>query len=43
MKEGEDLLAALDFSLRTLKGSNREHLTADIFGVYGVELGLTLH
>jgi len=38
MKEGEDLLAALDF-LRTLKGSNREHLTADIFGVYGVELG----
>jgi len=38
MKEGEDLLAALDF-LRGLKGSNREHLTADIFGVYGVELG----
>ena len=38
MKEGEDLLAALDF-LRGLKGSNREHLTADVFGVYGVELG----
>ncbi len=38
MKEGEDLLAALDF-LRSLKGSNREHLTADVFGVYGVELG----
>jgi hypothetical protein len=32
------LLAALDF-LRGLKGSNREHLTADVFGVYGVELG----
>ncbi|HEX9628767.1 MAG TPA: hypothetical protein VF961_02030 [Pyrinomonadaceae bacterium] len=38
MKEGEDLLATLDF-LRGLKGSNREHLTADVFGVYGVELG----
>ncbi|HEX9544236.1 MAG TPA: hypothetical protein VF955_03570 [Pyrinomonadaceae bacterium] len=38
MKEGKDLLAALDF-LRGLKGSNREHLTADVFGVYGVELG----
>jgi len=38
MKEGEDLLAALDF-LRGLKGSNREHLTAGVFGVYGVELG----
>jgi len=38
MKEGEDLLAALDF-LRRLKGSNRDHLTADAFGVYGVELG----
>lgn len=38
MKEGDDLLAALDF-LRGLKGSNREHLTADVFGVYGVELG----
>jgi pimeloyl-ACP methyl ester carboxylesterase len=38
MKEGEDLLAALDF-LRGLKGSDREHLTADVFGVYGVELG----
>jgi pimeloyl-ACP methyl ester carboxylesterase len=37
MKEGEDLLAALDF-LRGLKGSNREHLT-DVFGVYGIELG----
>jgi pimeloyl-ACP methyl ester carboxylesterase len=38
MKEGEDLLSALDF-LRGLKGSNREHLTADFFGVYGIELG----
>ena len=38
MKEGDDLLAALDF-LRGLKGTNREHLTADVFGVYGVELG----
>ncbi len=38
MKEGEDLLATLDF-LRGLKGPNREHLTADVFGVYGVELG----
>ena len=38
MKEGGDVLAALDF-LRGLKGSNREHLTADVFGVYGVELG----
>jgi pimeloyl-ACP methyl ester carboxylesterase len=38
MKEGEDLLGALDF-LRGLKGSNREQLTADVFGVYGVELG----
>jgi pimeloyl-ACP methyl ester carboxylesterase len=38
MKEGEDLLAALDF-LRGLKGSNREHLTAGVLGVYGVELG----
>ncbi|MEP6742890.1 MAG: hypothetical protein ABJB61_10365 [bacterium] len=38
VKEGEDLLAALDF-LRGLKGSNRGHLTADVFGAYGVELG----
>ncbi len=38
MKEGDDVLAALDF-LRGLKGTNREHLTSDIFGVYGVELG----
>lgn len=38
MKEGDDVLAALDF-LRGLKGSNREHLTADVFGAYGVELG----
>jgi pimeloyl-ACP methyl ester carboxylesterase len=38
MKEGDDLVAALDF-LRGLKGSSRERLTADIFGVYGVELG----
>jgi pimeloyl-ACP methyl ester carboxylesterase len=38
MKEGEDLLSALDF-LRGLKGSNREHLTAHFFGVYGIELG----
>jgi pimeloyl-ACP methyl ester carboxylesterase len=38
MKEGEDLLGALDF-LRGLKGSNREQLTTDVFGVYGVELG----
>lgn len=38
MKEGDDVLAALDF-LRGLKGSNREHLTSDVFGVYGVELG----
>ncbi len=38
MKEGEDLLAALDF-LRSLKGTNREHLTGDVFGAYGVELG----
>lgn len=38
MKEGDDVLAALDF-LRGLKGPNREHLTADVFGVYGIELG----
>ena len=38
MKEGDDVLAALDF-LRGLKGSNRKHLTADVFGAYGVELG----
>ena len=38
MKESEDLLAALDF-LRGLKGTSRERLTADVFGVYGVELG----
>jgi pimeloyl-ACP methyl ester carboxylesterase len=38
LKEGEDLLSALDF-LRGLKGSSREHLTADFFGVYGIELG----
>lgn len=38
MKEGDDVVAALDF-LRGLKGSNREHLTSDVFGVYGVELG----
>jgi len=38
MKEGDDLLAALDF-LRGLKGTNQEHLTRDVFGAYGVELG----
>ncbi|MEP6718825.1 MAG: hypothetical protein ABJB21_06775 [bacterium] len=38
MKEGQDVLAALDF-IRGLKGANREHLAADVFGVYGVELG----
>jgi len=38
MKEAQDLLSALDF-LRGLKGSNREHLIADFFGVYGIELG----
>lgn len=38
MKEDQDVLAALDF-IRGLKGANREHLTADVFGVYGVELG----
>ena len=38
MKEGDDLLAALDF-IRSIKGSSREHLTADVFGAYGVELG----
>ena len=38
MKEGQDVLAALDF-IRSLKGTSQEHLTADVFGVYGVELG----
>ena len=38
MKEDQDVLAALDF-IRGLKGANRERLTADVFGVYGVELG----
>src|SRR5512132_40246 len=38
MKEGDDVVAALDF-LRGLKGSSREHLTSDVFGIYGVELG----
>ncbi|HEX3282386.1 MAG TPA: hypothetical protein VHR36_14210 [Pyrinomonadaceae bacterium] len=38
MKEGNDVVAALDF-LRGLKGSSREHLTSDVFGIYGVELG----
>ena len=38
MKEGDDLLAAVDF-LRGLKSANQSHLTADVFGVYGVELG----
>src|ERR1041385_39208 len=38
MKEGDDLLASFDF-LRSLKGTNREHLTGESFGVYGVELG----
>jgi pimeloyl-ACP methyl ester carboxylesterase len=38
VKEGQDVLAALDF-IRGLKGANREHLTADFFGVFGVELG----
>src|SRR5204863_188374 len=37
-KEGEDLLAALDF-LRTLKSENQAKLVGDRFGVYGVELG----
>ncbi|HKP47849.1 MAG TPA: hypothetical protein VJT50_14710 [Pyrinomonadaceae bacterium] len=38
MKEGEDALSAIDF-LRGLKGSNQSKLTADTFGIYGVELG----
>lgn len=38
MSEGEDLLGALDF-LRSLKGVNRDRLTAEVFGVYGSELG----
>ena len=37
-REGEDLLAALDF-LRSLKGDSKNRLIADRFGVYGVELG----
>jgi pimeloyl-ACP methyl ester carboxylesterase len=37
-KEAEDLAAALDY-LRTLKGDTQNHLVADRFGVYGVELG----
>ena len=38
MREGDDLLAAIDF-LRSLKGSNQGHLTGNVFGAYGVELG----
>ncbi|MFN2516741.1 MAG: alpha/beta hydrolase family protein [Pyrinomonadaceae bacterium] len=37
-KEGEDILAALDF-LRALKGPNQSKLIGDRVGVFGVELG----
>ena len=36
--EGDDVLAALAF-LRTLKSEHQKKLVADVFGVYGVELG----
>jgi pimeloyl-ACP methyl ester carboxylesterase len=37
-REGEDLLAALDF-LRNAKSDAKKKLVGDRFGVYGVELG----